>query len=242
MARVETMIVRGTIDNIIFYEFRGTQAMRTKPKKVRQTKATKSKALLFGKAVRMSAALRSNFVSLIPEGDRVKSIYVLNTALLQWLGTNEPSSTEVLTRLSFIDKLQFNPVIPLGYRLQQPIITDWSKNGVVKLRIPEWKSGGGGVMPVDAVSVKWEFVVTGCDIADPYQTVRSNKTEIEIPYDGKLVPAQDVELPFNLIKGGVHIVVTALTYMVDKKGKTVLRDEEAWMPVGVVGSCFRPKA
>lgn len=238
MARVETMIVRGTIDNIIFYEFRGTQAMRSKPRKVRQTKATKAKALLFGKAASISAALRRNFSSLIPEDGKAKSMYLLNTALMQWLGTKESSSTKLLTRLSFIDNLQFNTVTPLGYRLQHPIITDWSKKGVVKLRIPEWKSGGGGVMPVDAVSVKWEFVVTGCDIADPYQKVKFNKAAIEIPYDGKLVPAQEVELPFDLIEGGVHIVVAALKYMVDKKGRTVLRDEEAWMPVGVVGSCF----
>ena len=54
MALQHKAFVTSSAGNVIFYEFRGKPCARAGPTRVRQTKATKSVATLFGKVARYS--------------------------------------------------------------------------------------------------------------------------------------------------------------------------------------------
>jgi hypothetical protein len=239
MARMDSIILRGATGPLIFYEYRGKQVSRSRPERVKQTKATRAKALLFGKAVRISAALRIQLFKLVPESEVKPAMYALNTALLKWLATDERSARGLKSGLSYLEDLQFNQSTSMQIRVQAPFITDWSQPGKVTVEIPAMLVGGTRHTPANTVAFLWEIGIAGCAVDNPYQEIAHYATSVETAFEGKDIPAQIVELPFSLIPGGIHLVVIALKYIIDTKGKRGHRIEKQWLPVGVVGSCFK---
>jgi hypothetical protein len=67
MAKPTHIVLNGKLGNLVFYEFRGVPCTRTLPSKVRQTKATKKSARLFGRATSLSAALRGGLGNFLPQ-------------------------------------------------------------------------------------------------------------------------------------------------------------------------------
>lgn len=73
MARLADPGPTGKIDNLIFYSMYGKKYVRSMPRHVKQTNATKARSNEFAKASTIGASIRSGLNPVIPEAsDRKK--------------------------------------------------------------------------------------------------------------------------------------------------------------------------
>src|SRR5258708_7976057 len=85
MAKIIEPGFTGRVGNLIFYNLNGNKYVRTLPDRVRQTKATKARAGVFGLAATMGAVIRSQMASIIAEPRNNTMQTRLVTFLYHWL-------------------------------------------------------------------------------------------------------------------------------------------------------------
>src|SRR5665213_1153418 len=109
MGKQTNIKLRGTVENIIYYQWKGIHCIRTVPARVRQTKATKKAATDFGMAVKSSAVARSMFSKLMPQQPAGRSvIYKVDGAFRQWLQGNPLKDPAPVNEIPFFDGISFN--------------------------------------------------------------------------------------------------------------------------------------
>lgn len=99
MARFKGKFLIGSIGNVTFKKHRKEQILQGKPEKggVKQSRATKKAALVFGKASRFSACIRRSFCSLIDgdyDGEMINRLNKANFAILKQCYLPETESYE----------------------------------------------------------------------------------------------------------------------------------------------------
>jgi hypothetical protein len=238
MARQKKIILSGRVSNIIFYEFRGIACARTRPARVRQTKATKSSAKQFGKAVRMSRVLRSGLDFILPDPRDKSMMYRLNNALLQWLLQTKPGS-KLTTDLPFISGFEFNEESLLTSRLKLSLTIGWTTRGKIIVDLPEFVPVRDIAAPAYTKRVHLKIAVTGCSVDDLTAVPRSETTIVDMEYNDKPIAAKRIGLPFTVRAGEIAIVAVGLNYEAAKKGIVQLVNDKRWLPVGIAGNCFK---
>jgi len=238
MARQKKVILSGRIANVIFYEFRGKPCARATPARVKQTKATKASARQFGKASCMSRLLRSGLDSVLPDPKDKPMMYRLNNALLQWLLNYKPARNKLTTDLPFIDQFEFNEESLLSERLKLPLTIDWTKPGKIILDIPKLNPRRDITAPAYTETVHWKIAVTSCS-DDLTAVPRKYTTAVDMEYNDKLITVKRITLPFNVQKDEITVVAVGLNYEAAKRGSLQLVRDKQWLPVGVIGGCFK---
>ena len=99
MGKQTNIKLRGTVENIIYYQWKGIHCMRTVPEKVRQTSNTKKAASVFGMAVRSAATMRAMLRPVLPDPASRPMMYDLDGAFREWLHTEPLKSSEPADRL-----------------------------------------------------------------------------------------------------------------------------------------------
>lgn len=229
----------GRIGRIIYYESRGTLCSRAMPVKVRQTKATKDRAKEFGKAVRMSAQLRSGLVDVLHDAKARPGMYSLNYALQCWLNEYKPGEAKFSTELPFIDKLEFSDKCTLAGRLKRKIAVDWTNPGKIILSIPELLPFEHIRCPAGTEMVHWKVGAVSCSNSDLPVIQEQVVTGFEMEYNRKTVPARQITLDLPIGSGELVIVVVALKFSFMKRRLRIFRTESNWLPEGIVGSCYK---
>ena len=88
----------GTVENLIYYKWRDIYAVRTKPTKVKQTKASIEQSKLFGIAAHTGAVLRNVLKPALPDAKDLVMMRRFEQAIVSWLRTggvyksNEPQA------------------------------------------------------------------------------------------------------------------------------------------------------
>jgi hypothetical protein len=204
------------------------------PSKVRQTKATKASARLFGMAASMSAALRQGLKSILPDDKGQQLQYRLNTALLQWLRL-EYSKAKALSEFSSISGFEFNQNAPLSLRLRVRVSSDWKQKGRLLIHIPALTPTRDIAAPRDTQTVLFKIAAASCKIENPSTRMHSAQAEFEIPYKQAPVEARQIEIPFSLNRGDLAVVVVALHYRV---GSGPITSRSTWLPSAIVASAY----
>src|SRR5688572_17531774 len=124
MARIPSLF-SGKVGPVVLYERNGTPCMRSLASRVRQSKATKKAATLFGKAARIGKTLREGLAAILPDPKNRLVMYPMNQALQQWLKVSDLNS--FITKLPALNDLQFNTETDIHYRLQVPVSIAWNK-------------------------------------------------------------------------------------------------------------------
>jgi len=238
MAKPTQIFLSGKIENLIYYEFRGKPCARTVPTRVRQSKATKASAKLFGMAVSMSAALRQGLGTVLPRKDVYKNMYRLNTALLQWLKEERSKNPLPSNELSALHGLSFNEDCSLFSYLRKAVTVDWSKPGRAVVRIPALTPAKDIAAPSKTQKLIWKIAAASCDVDSPSAVGEQAFAEVEMSYDNVPVGARSLELPFSLGRGDLAVVVSSLQYRVAKSGRTALVTNSKWTPVDIVDAAY----
>jgi hypothetical protein len=241
MARLSKKIA-GTISNVIFYEFRGKQVIRSKPLRVKQTKASKAAAKDFGRAVRYSRIIRNSLDRVIDPKDK-PMMYRLNNELLQWLRDSKDDSKTMAANILRLESFDFNGESYLGRCLRFKPLADFSVKGKIFVDIRALKPSPDIIAPRDTKNIEWNIMAIRCNTGNrPSRStdpITEYMMEFNMDYNSTLIPAQRLELPFQTLTGDIVFVVIGLKYFVMKQKKLVPVEEKKWLPVGLVGAWYR---
>ena len=242
MARVSKNNLKGPLGNLVFYESRGLSLARRRPDRVKQTKATKSAAKDFGRAVRYSRLIRDSLTGLIDPKDK-PMMYRLNNELLQWLRESKGDGPMMSQHILRLEGFEFNEDCFLRRRLKVEPVVDFNTSGKILVNIPAMKPSPDIIAPRDTESIEVNIMALRCntrgkpaiytDPPEEYMLVHN------INYNNTPIPTQQLELPFRSIPGDIVLVVMGLKYFMMKQNKLVQVVEKRWLPAGVVGVSYR---
>jgi hypothetical protein len=141
MAKKNNNVVQGTLGEVIHYEWKGKQCMRSMPRKFKQTDASVKSGLSFGKASALSREIREDIAYVNPCKKDITVMFRLTGALnkfLSWKSKNAPVVNGILTGLPFISDFQFNtqcdlsnvPALKISAAINEPGILNVTQPAV----------------------------------------------------------------------------------------------------------------
>jgi hypothetical protein len=236
MASKKQIEFTGRISNIILYRWRDKNCMRTMPVTVRQTDATKRAATNFGRACSVSRILRKSLSPLLPDQKESVMRIGLNTALLKWLRIYDPVIPA--TDLPFIRLFSFSKP---GWitSLKKYVSVNWETAGKVIINILGFTLPTDLAAPKNTKSVLFQLALTGCKI-DTAEGIPYQSRKIDFSYIDSTIPGSSIEFDMYNEPGVLYMVVLSIRYKILMENEMVFCEDEKWMPVSVMGSCFRP--
>ena len=226
MGKQGNMKFVGTVDNLIYYKWKDIYAVRTKPVKVKQTKASKQQSRLFGMAAHTGAVLRNLLKPALPDAKDRAMMRRLEQAMVQWLRSGAYSTNEPQDNLSFITGFEFNEQSVLTSRLKLPVTVTRTQQSTVAVLIPQLQPVKDIAAPAGTKKVAVKLRAAACSLAND-NNINCTGMELNIDYNDALLPAQQVELPVSLEAGNITIVMITLEYTVVKNGiERVIKDKQ----------------
>ena len=204
--------------------------MRTVPDRVRQTKATRQSAKVFGRAVELSKGIRSFLSPCLPNYKGKEVMYTMNAALLSWLRQEKPEE-----HISFVG-LEFNEKSTMTSKLKQQPLVDFSKKGKVIISFPQLKIPEDIVAPSNTTSVRMDIAAVGFMFSELFQPTALAKANVEIAYKKGLLPVVKKELAFNCKPGSLNIVAMSLHYITSKYSDVKEITDDRWMPAAIIAA------
>ena len=237
MGKQNNIKLRGTVENTIYYQWKGIHCIRTVPAQVKQTMPTKKAASDFGLAVKCSAALRRAFKNIIPEIPAGRPlIYAMDNAYRKWLQTNPLGNKEKIDNISFFNELPFNEKIPVSKVLKADIPVSRGSNSDVIIKWPEFIPINTIKAPAGTSHITINYVMATINFKAPVMC-QSIETKFEIPYSAETVPAKQILLPN--VTGGKLLAILGMSIGYYKQGlQNMPVNTSAWKPGGVVGSFY----
>jgi hypothetical protein len=240
MARITASPSYGRIGNVIVYDFRGQACCRAMPGRVRQTKATKESAKVFGIAARVAKRLRWGLKDFPAYSGDHRVRYRIDNAVLQWIRAGKPGSSETSRKepaWQRLIQLQFNPRIELHARVRLPITVDWSNPKMAMLQMPAIDTQTDMRAPAHTKTLHWRVAITGTTIDKPYPT-HCFQFQFDTPFTPGTIPAQQVPLECSIVPDSLTIVAVSLCFSVQTKHYLKMRQEEPWTPAAIVGAHY----
>jgi len=241
MARQQTVYVTGKMANLIFYNFRGRPAVRTMPKKVKQTRATKDSAKLFGKAARLSRVIREGLYPLYSDLGDASIMPRLTGAVFQCLKDEEATiGAEVFKdNLFFLRSFQWNRERELTEIMKKAVRPSFDEAGNLVLSLASLTPHKDLSVPAGTQTVILKIGACSISWNDP-DIYDHHSLEINIPYNGGSRPAEEIVLPLKLKKNRLVLIGLALRYSNGKQWRDI-NDKKKWMPVGIVQAIWTGK-
>lgn len=241
MAIKKNGALSGLLGNLVHYTANGREIIRTRAgKKIKQSKATKKRALEFGNIKRLSARFRYGLSDLLPDYLSKPVMFAMDAAVRRWY--NECYLREGVERSdpSFFQQLKLNnETSPFSktWLGTEPTL-EWNLQDSITLRIPTL-SKEKLLLPNDATDIKFTFLVAGAPMNDPYKVTRydhwSSGDTVE-----KTLGAEGIEsflMEINDLKRRSNSLYLAWLSLSFKRNKQWLM-EKKWQPIMVVGSWF----
>lgn len=229
--------LRATVENIIYYQWKGIDCIRTVPAHVRQTKATRKAASDFGVAVKSSAVVRSMFGKLMPQQPAERSvIYKVDGAFRQWLKTNPLSNPEQMDEIPFFNGLSFNDEVNFQNRIGINIPINRTAERNLVLQWPELNPVKDIKAPKETAQVVVQYIAATIDMGKG-AAHHSSATSFTIPYVDQAMPPQ--EMIFENVTGTqcVALVGMSIQYFKDSFQQTPINSMRR-KPAGIVGSFY----
>jgi hypothetical protein len=232
MARQTALKFTGTVGSVIFYERLGGYYMRSKPKQVRQTTATKASAGTFGKANTLGKSLRQAMKPILPSATNRQLMYRLNSALQQWLAISNDAATGIQPVPS-LQHFQLNTACSLQERCKPPFIVQWRPDSTALLNIPAINPVANITAPAGTIAVQVHLMAVACRVSDATIQAVQEQT-IAYDYTGTDHPSLQVPFALPVTNGNLLLIAVALRYrLADKPERYCVKME--WLPAEVVG-------
>ena len=237
MGKQTNLAYRGTRGNLVYYELNGQYYIRSKPKKVKQTAATKASAGKFGMAVRTGKSVRSALTPLLPNIKDRQLMFRLNTAMYKWLLTEPAVNFWTRQPIPMLAGFQFNEKTALAERLKLCLQADWQQAGKCVLYVPAMDPVLQIAAPAHTLLVHLQLVVLSCHIAD--QTIYDTQsTTVTLPYTAGHIPAQQIQLPVQIKPGCLAMIAGALKYTVQSKQGAAVESKIEWLPAAIIDAVY----
>jgi len=232
MAKITAVHLSGKIGKLVCFERNGKPISRIQADDVKQTKATKKAAKVFGKAVRVAKFLRQGLAPALPRIGGRWGEYRLADAVSKALDPQKTTASQ--TNTAPLLQLAYNRKTNLRERLRVSLETDWSQPGRVILTIPALNPVKHIPAPAHTQQVHWRIAVSGSSITRPIIT-GAQSIVIDMPYEATLLPAQRIALPFTVQPDTLNVLMVSLQYTAEKKRGPLLIKAQEWWPADIVG-------
>jgi hypothetical protein len=233
MGKVDPMIYRGRIGPVIHYQVGNKYYTRSMPRKFRQTRATKSRAIEFGQASTIGASIRRILAPVISEEPDLKIRGRLVGVVFNWLQTHklkQESSPDFLELSQFNYDLNHSSV--LG-RWKVNIETKNPSPGLVQIKIPAFVPRSEIVAPAGTKTVVCQIGIGSVNLKDGGLLKNSS---FDLKFDYNNIPVEEKIISADLPTPKESLVVTgaSLHYGILKNGKLKSNSNKAFMPEGII--------
>ncbi len=236
MARQCDSKLTGTVNNLIFYKFRGGYYMRTKPVSVKRSRASVHSGLNFGKASKISKQIRNQIVTINPSKSGSRTMYRFTGALNKYIGWQEkqdPASPVRRNGLPFIQGFQFNEQADLSSIMAIRVSISSSESGLMEIRFAPFVPGEALQAPFNTDHILLKWIITSTGLAD-VKTEKLAMGEMRIPYVHELFQPPVISIPVIAKPENMMLMVLAVQYMVNKKNGIELLGDVKKLPCGVI--------
>jgi hypothetical protein len=231
--------VRGKVGKMVFYQRNGKTYMRAIAEKVKQSEATKEKALLFGKAVSLSARLRSGLKNVVENPSAKPIMYALNRGLQEWMTLSPTINEGLTTDLPGLTGLPLSKKTSIKQRFKKEIAINFELPGSIMLTIPVLVPLEHIKAPANTEDIIMNVGVVSSKLGD-HGTVGDERSAcFKLTYDSNPVTEKKISFDFPIEPGHLVLVVVSLRYRIPTYGNLKIIMEDPWIPVEVVGSCVR---
>jgi hypothetical protein len=238
MAKLTPTGLSGAIGPVVFYQSEGQQHVKSKPRKVNQTPATKASANKFAQAATASRIIREGlYPILMPFCSNRQMRNTLTTAVFEWLPGAPANTDGSYISVPSISGLELNPVVSLKKIFKKSLHADWSQAGKVIVTIPSLDPREHIKVPLYTTSIELIIVVSSCMIGNSNISSRRN-ISVKIPYKSGLVFEQQVELQVARLSNSLNVVAAGLRYNVGSFNDPMLNTDLKWMPASIVDAAY----
>ena len=243
MGRIKKSNITGAVGNLIFYEFRGTPVIRTKPRRVRQTKETKASASDFGLATTYSMYLRAGLKSVTRYANDRSFMYRMNTALLQWLGANKEENADPSKNIQALVGMELNEQAQFNRRIKLETTVDFNQPGKIIISIPAFTPKKDIKAPPRTHKIRLTVMVVYHNTGENEQTHRNAHPyfleHLEYKYDHTMIEARQLEIPGDILAGDIVLAAIGIIHLEWVQGNELPVEDPKWANGKVVGVEYR---
>jgi hypothetical protein len=236
MASQKQLQITGKIGNVIFYKRGDNYYARSVPAKVKQTKATKKSATLFGKASAAGKCLRQQLLPCLPFPRDLTMQVRLVSAISAWLrSANDPPQPG--DPVPFISNFQFTEGYSIKERWSVALQVTKPEEGKLQLTIPAFVPARSLSAPAGTLTVKCNIAATACNV-EKGAIAGGFSTSLHFDFNDKEVPEQIVSMPLATSPKNLVVTAVSLEYFSVKSGYPQKIVKKAFMPAGVVSAMY----
>ena len=236
MARQHDSKLVGTINNLIFYNFRGGYYMRAKPVSVKRTRASVRSGYHFGKASRIGKQIRDLIEPINPCITDKRMMYRLTGAwnkFISWQEKQDSASPVRKGGLPFIQGFQFNEHSDLESIRAIQVSFYSPESGLMEFLFAPFVPVEALHAPFNTDHILLKWIITSTSLAD-VETEKLATGEISIPYVHELFQPPVISIPVITKPDRILLMVGAVQYMVKKKNELQLQNDLKKLPCGVI--------
>jgi hypothetical protein len=233
MGKQGNIKLRGTVDNIIFYQWKGIHCIRTVPARVRQTDNTRQAASRFGLAVKSASVLRAMIKPVLPDPANNAIRYDLDNAFRKWLHTDPLEKTEQESMMPFFKDFSFNKAAILGKLFRVINVNRLSESDLL-IELPAFNPAKEVTAPKGTTRLQLTLTAAVLSFKEQAQN-KCVSADWYVPYEDKIIPLREMILPGLTVSQSLVLVVLEIRYY---RGNETLIDQMRWKPVGIVGSFY----
>lgn len=217
-----------TINGIIYYVSNGQYLMRAAPGRVRQTKATKRSATIFGKASKAAVLFYSAFRDLIPV--RYYKLPLFNTcrsAVLRTLKEQQNGKPKygLLENYNFVNEFSCP-----SFMMEESFCN--MVNGVPVVKFPAFEPKSVPATP-KTEALRFKIIALAIDI-EKLSANKSGIIETEYPYNSATTEQREFKLPLPIEPGEVVFIGARIYYMGTIKGKFQELEAKGYNWTGII--------
>jgi hypothetical protein len=233
MATAPKMGFVGRAGNAVYYWMGNTYCMRALPRKYKQTRATRAKASVFGRASTIASCIRQVLYPVIPNPTEREMQTRLVSTVFEWLNAANGSKEHLAEGLDVINRFAFN-------ERGGEVLSKWNLSPAMKhstkgvrLDIPSFIPKKSLRAPAHTVSVTCRIALGVCNL-NTDRTSGSSSDLFSFAYDSNPVAENTLSLELAIPKGSLLLAAISLEYTVLTGGKKKPTANKAFMPAGIV--------
>jgi hypothetical protein len=237
MAKLEPMGIVGRIDNLIHYRVGSNYYVRSAPRKFKQTKATKARAIEFGRASSIGRIIRQQLLPVIPNPLDRSMHRRMVAVLFQWISSAERQTGAKGTASELIGFTFMDHNHPVRNRWRTSFQVNYPFPALVEFKIPAFVPAESFKAPAHAATVICRITAASVDLSKGVP-LGSFSTELVFDYNREPVAGQTISMILPTPKGSLIVTGISLSYMIDKKNHKASSSNKSYIPAGIVDAVY----
>jgi len=235
MAKLDNNTRKGRLGEFIYYNWKGKQCIRAKPRKFKRTEASIRSSLNFGKASTINRQIREFVDPINPSEDDVQVMFKFTGALNKFISWKEKQievPVDLSSGLPFLKDFQFNNQADLSNMTFVKVSSKITASGNLEISLPYLLAKESVPYFTLANQIMCKMVLTGTDL-DKVETEQYGNAAIDIMLKNEILHPPIFTMRTATEPGKLMILVMALQYFVGPYDGTKMLTDKNKLPCGI---------